>query len=148
MPPKPTENFLNAVSELASRYHHVSRARTISNIHRMLPNNGLEILEQDMSEMWFTFFDTFGTHYVEEMTTGSRFKGLSILRKELTKRVEESKTSVTETISAEVNFKNIAMAFVGGGALEAVSAVSKVSKAGQALKGMNGECDTFFSPYA
>ena len=133
MPPKPTKNFQNAVDELVARYHHVARGRMFGK--KAL---GIDTVEEKISEKWFEFFDTFGTHYVEEMTTGSRFKGLSILSKETTKRVEESKTSVTESISAEVNFKNIAMAAVGGGAMEAVSAVSKAGKAGQALKGMKG----------
>ena len=121
-PPKLTKNFRNAVQWLYRRFFSVHRDRQISRFR--FPKK-LLVAEEEFSEKWTEFFDAFGTHYVTEMTTGSRFKALTILKKSTTKRVEESKQSVTQEMSYSVNFKNIAMAVVGGGAIDAAMSAAK-----------------------
>ena len=100
----------------------------------------IEADEDSYSEKWFEFFNAFGTHYVSEMTTGSRFKAFSILKKTTTKQVEESKKSITKEVSYSVNFKNIAMAVVGGGVVDAaMSAAKEVMKKAKGGGGKHGD---------
>ena len=127
-PPKVTKNFARAVEQLMERFHSVSRTRTLSS-HFKSRHANLELIEAEFSEKWANFFETFGTHFIEEMTTGSRFKAISTLEKTVTKMIEQTKSSATQEISGSVNFKNIAMAAMGGGAMDAIgSAVEAAAK--------------------
>ena len=136
--PPITKNFENAITEIYAQQSRVSRYRSLSGSQRNRPNfeSVRREAEARYMELWFAFFEEFGTHYIDDMITGSRYRTETFISKEMVEEARSTGTTVSTQITVSINVKKIAMdlamAFATGGASLAMQA---------ALGGFSGMAD-------
>ena len=119
--PRITKNFENAIMELYAQEARVSRYKVFgSQLNSKQFLNSKRQTEEIYQNLWFAFFDEFGTHFIDDMVTGSRYRTETFISKSVVEEAKSSGTSVSTQITVSINVKKIAkdvgMAFATGGA--------------------------------
>ena len=134
--PRLTENFLHAVTRLTEEHGRYSRFKIMSRNQKKSPRLIAHdtMMELRHQKYWFEFFNEFGTHFFEEMITGSRYRTETFISKRLIKGAEKEEIASASTVSASIDFAEMAMSVATAGV--GTSALSGILKSVKGFKGL------------
>ena len=84
---------------------------------------------------WFEFFNEFGTHFFDEVITGSRYRTETFVSKKLAQGAQKTEIATANSVLASIDFAEMAMSVATAGM--GTSAISGILKSVKGLKGLS-----------